>query len=203
LTGSANPTERGFLMNDNNVVKFESEFLAKNYLGEFNTLKSGNFGYNKESSLRYNNLSLRYGKENYLVSSYFCPQDDCDLELLKLVDDARDEILFATFAITYDNLSELLVEKVDSGVEVRGLIESRNVNLKGSDYNYLNESFEFFLDSNKYNMHNKFFVIDERVVVTGSVNPSASGFNYNDENMLVIENEKIAKMYKGYFLNLI
>ncbi|MFW6285924.1 MAG: phospholipase D-like domain-containing protein [Nanoarchaeota archaeon] len=202
ITGSANPTNRGFLMNDNNIIKIESSKLSKNYNFEFEQLKSGKFGYNKQSALHYNNLTLNYKDDTYLVNTYFCPQDDCDKEFLNLIGNAENEILFGVFAITYDELSDLLIEKNNDGVNVKGLIEKRNINLKGSDYYELNKSFNFKLDVNKYNMHNKFFVIDENIVITGSTNPSASGFNYNDENMIVIENRDIAMMYKNYFLSI-
>jgi len=41
-------------------------------------------------------------------------------------------------------------------------------------------------------MHHKFAIIDEKIVVFGSPNFSLSGFNRNDENMLVIYNEDLA-----------
>jgi phosphatidylserine/phosphatidylglycerophosphate/cardiolipin synthase-like enzyme len=35
-------------------------------------------------------------------------------------------------------------------------------------------------------MHHKFFVVDELYLITGSMNPSASGTNGNDENLIII-----------------
>ena len=48
-------------------------------------------------------------------------------------------------------------------------------------------------------MHSKSIIIDDKYVVTGSMNFSNSGENKNDENTIIIENPKLAEFYKGYF----
>lgn len=48
-------------------------------------------------------------------------------------------------------------------------------------------------------MHHKVFIIDEKVVVTGSFNPTAGGNERNDENILIIEDEAIAKRFVEEF----
>jgi hypothetical protein len=48
-------------------------------------------------------------------------------------------------------------------------------------------------------MHNKFAVIDDSVVVTGSYNWSEAAEIRNDENLLVIASPDIAKLYAGRF----
>ena len=44
-------------------------------------------------------------------------------------------------------------------------------------------------------MHNKVIVIDERYVITGSLNFSTNAETSNDENVLIIENPDIARLY--------
>ena len=48
-------------------------------------------------------------------------------------------------------------------------------------------------------MHSKIIIIDKKYVITGSTNFSNSGENKNDENMIIIENQKIAKFYADFF----
>lgn len=48
-------------------------------------------------------------------------------------------------------------------------------------------------------LHHKFAVVDESTVVVGSQNWSDSANHTNDENVLVIKNSRIAKMYKQEF----
>ena len=47
-------------------------------------------------------------------------------------------------------------------------------------------------------MHHKVFIVDN-CVVTGSMNPSKSGDTRNDENVLVICDEGIAKEFEKEF----
>ncbi len=54
-------------------------------------------------------------------------------------------------------------------------------------------------DKNKYNMHNKVFIIDEHIVVTGSFNPTKNGDTDNDENILIIHDAAIAKKFVEEF----
>jgi phosphatidylserine/phosphatidylglycerophosphate/cardiolipin synthase-like enzyme len=44
-------------------------------------------------------------------------------------------------------------------------------------------------------MHHKVLIIDERIVVTGSYNFSASAEKRNDENTLVIHNPEVAALF--------
>jgi len=203
ITGSTNPTNNGFYKNNNNIIKFESKYLAKNYENEFDQMASNIFGQNKKSTLEFNKVNLKFENENYLISSYFCPQDNCEKEILKILNKANKEILFATFVLTSNNIENKLIEKSKNNIFIEGVVENRNRNSKGSKIEELNKYFKVNIDKNKNNMHHKFFIIDEKYLITGSQNPSASGNKYNDENILIIENEKLAKLYKKEFLTLI
>jgi len=48
-------------------------------------------------------------------------------------------------------------------------------------------------------MHNKVFIIDNKTTITGSYNPTSAGTNKNDENMLVIHDEKISDQFLEEF----
>ena len=51
-------------------------------------------------------------------------------------------------------------------------------------------------------MHNKFAVIDNEIVITGSYNWTASAGERNDENLLVIDDNYIVERYQDQFNNL-
>jgi len=202
LTGSMNPTQNGIFKNNNNLLKIESEFLSKNYENEFDQMNGGIFGENKKTTLEYNNITLNYNNDKYLISSYLCPEDNCAEEVSNILKSAKKNIYFASFAFTLDKFSNTLKNK-SKEIEIKGIIEKRNLNLKGSDIKKLNETFPIYLDKNKYNMHHKFFIIDEETIITGSMNPSGSGTKYNDENILIIKNKNLAKKYLLEFNKLI
>ncbi|MDA3855922.1 MAG: phospholipase D-like domain-containing protein [Candidatus Woesearchaeota archaeon] len=203
ITGSTNPTTNGFFKNNNNLIVLNSKSLATNYENEFDQMSNNVFGDNKKSFLEFNNITIIENENKYIISSYMCPQDNCGDEIIDILNSAKEEIFFATFAITHNDISNKLIGKSIEGLNVSGLIEKRNFNLKGSDAKNLSSYFTLYNDTSKGNMHHKFFVVDERIVITGSMNPSASGDDYNDENVLIIENERIAKLYKEEYLRLI
>ena len=51
-------------------------------------------------------------------------------------------------------------------------------------------------------MHNKFAVIDNRILLTGSYNWTFSANNRNDENLMVIDDPEIIEIFQNQFVNL-
>ena len=79
-------------------------------------------------------------------------------------------------------------------------MERRQRNVQNSQYYRLRGfGVDIKVDGNKNNMHHKFIVVDGKIVITGSPNYSWSGFNRNDENMLIIYDESLALKYKNEF----
>jgi len=48
-------------------------------------------------------------------------------------------------------------------------------------------------------MHHKVFIIDDKIVVTGSYNFSNNSENTNDENLVFVNNSDIAAYYEEEF----
>lgn len=48
-------------------------------------------------------------------------------------------------------------------------------------------------------MHNKYCIIDEKILITGSYNWTIKATTLNRENILIIEDEATAKAYKDNF----
>ena len=51
-------------------------------------------------------------------------------------------------------------------------------------------------------MHHKVFIIDNKIVVTGSYNPTKNGNEHNDENMLIMHDAMLAEKYVAEFSRL-
>ena len=45
-------------------------------------------------------------------------------------------------------------------------------------------------------------IIDDEYLIAGSMNFSKSGENYNDENIVIIKDKEIARIYKRHFMHL-
>src|SRR3989338_233866 len=193
ITGSTNPTNNDANKNNNNLVIIASKYIAENYEDEFEELWNGI--YSSGNKVKYNKINTPIGQ----IENYFCPED-CALEsngglyrIIELVRNAESSVKIASFSFTREELADELLKADIKGINIAILTEARQRNVQNSQYARLKDfGLNIRIDGNKNNMHHKFIVIDDRIVVTGSPNFSFSGFNRNDENMLIIFNEELA-----------
>mgnify|MGYP003965510607 FL=1 len=129
-----------------------------------------------------------------LIENYFCPEDNCKEQVLKTLIKARKSIHFMTFSFTDSDIAGLLIEK-SRQIEVRGVMERQRVNMQYNKFKQMNKSFQIELDNNPAVMHHKVFVIDSQVVIMGSMNPTKSGDERNDENVVIIHNSEVAELF--------
>lgn len=202
IISSANPTDNGFYKNNNNILEIESDKIAKNFQEEFNQMNANIFGTNKKTRLHYQNITLIDDTQDIEFHNYFCPQDNCKDAITNILNKSQKEIQFASFVLTLDSIENLLLEKNLNRINVTGIIERRTQNSQGSIVDELEKEFTIIKDNNPNTMHHKFFIVDETWVITGSMNPSNSGTRYNDENLIIIKNKQIAKLYKQEFMQM-
>ena len=92
---------------------------------------------------------------------------------------------------------------MDKDIEIKGIFEKSQGGSKYSQFKRLEDfGMDVIKDSNPYNMHHKVFIIDNRTVITGSFNPTKNGDLRNDENMLIIHDERIAGLFVEEFNHL-
>ena len=192
-TGSMNPTVNGATKNNNNLLFINSRILAQNYEAEFQEMWNGTF---KKGDKVLNPAILI---SNTVVKNYFCPEDNCADKVKEELKKAQSSIYFMTFSFTHEGIANIILLKHADSIDVRGVMEARQVS-KYSKFNVLSyQTGSVYKDANKANMHHKVFIIDEKTVITGSMNPSAGGDSRNDENMLIIESSDIAGKFVEEF----
>ncbi len=192
-TGSFNPTHNGNYKNNNNLIIIKSDYLSKNYNDEFNELWDLNFGDGNEVKYKY----IEYG--DVKITNLFCPEDSCKENVLRELDKSEESIYFMLFSFTDKEIANKLIEK-NKIIDVKGIMEKQRINMEYNMYKILrNNSINVIPDNNKYIMHHKVFIIDNKTVITGSYNPTSSGNKRNDENILIIESKDIAEKYLGEF----
>jgi len=193
FTGSMNPTEE---KNNNNIVIINSLSLANNYEEEFNELYENK----KSEKVRY--PVIQYN--NKRIKNYFCPEDNCKNHVLEELNKAKKEITVMAFSFTDKDIADLLIRKNKEGVNIKGVVEKRRINMQYEMYKHLKENnVEIYADNNPAIMHHKVFVIDKNVVITGSMNPTKSGNEKNDENIIIIEDDQVALKFNEEFEKLI
>jgi len=192
FTGSFNPTERGNLYNNNNMLIVYSKYLAENYENEFQELWNKEFGSGKR--VKYT-VFLNDKK----IENYFCPEDSCSRHVINNLKEAKNEIYFMTFTFTHDGIGQTLVDKHKEGLKIKGIFEKFGKS-KYSEYYTLEENgVDVRWDEYSYFIHHKVFIVDNRTVITGSFNPTKAGDEKNDENVLIIHDENIAEKYLEEF----
>ncbi|MDP6642228.1 MAG: phospholipase D-like domain-containing protein [Candidatus Nanoarchaeia archaeon] len=187
LTGSLNPTDNGFNKNDNNLVVISSNYLSENYNQEFNELWNGIYG--KGERVKYPKLKFN----NFLIENYFCPEDNCEQKVFNLIKNAKSRIYFMTFSFTSNPLGDLIIERSKEDIEIKGLFDKFQ-NRKYSQYDKMkNNNVNVKLYGGEL-LHHKVFIVDNKVVF-GSYNPTKSGNERNDENILIIHNSEITNKF--------
>ena len=194
-TGSMNPTDNGADKNNNNLLVIHSRYLSMNYEDEFKELWDGSFG---KGSVVENPVIYLNGHE---IENYFCPEDNCAKKIASELRDASKSIYFMAFSFTNEDIADAIL--FNNKAVVKGLFENRGSGSEYSQYNRLKDfGIDVRLDKNPYTMHHKVFIIDERIVITGSMNPTGAGDGKNDENVLIIHDKTIAEKYVEEFWRL-
>lgn len=132
---------------------------------------------------------------------YFSLYDDPESIIIKSIENAEESINIAMYSLTDSEISRAIVRAKERGVVIKIYLDSKEVNAEHSKSRFfIKEGIENVrLSSNRYLMHNKFAIIDNKIVITGSYNWTASAGQRNDENLLVLDEEKIVKKYQDYF----
>ena len=200
FTGSMNFSGSGLSGYDvNDIVIINSKAAAQLYKKEFEQMLGGKFHTQKEKL----NLPNIFQIGSSEVEIYFSPKDKQSSRIIELIKDAKYYIYIPTFLITHTQISEALISAKKRGVDVRVIIDANNTRIKSSKHTLLRNSGVLVKTENYAGkLHSKSMVIDDKYVITGSMNFSNNGENKNDENTLVIKSRKIAKAYKDFFIYL-
>ena len=195
-TGSTNVTKNDMFRNNNNVIVIISPRLAQIYAREFQEMWEGEFGPTSPSTLDQQAMTL----DGIPIQVYFASEDEVLDYLIPLVENARKSIRFMAFSFTHDGLTQAMLQRARAGVNVQGIFETRG---SETEYSALGPLFCARLpvrqDGNPGTFHHKVIVIDESILITGSLNFSDNANDSNDENTLVITDPEIASLYLQEF----
>lgn len=136
--------------------------------------------------------------------SYF---DNIQQELADELIRARHTIFAAVAWFTEPNLLNILEDKARNGVSVQLVISAHDFNDHDRYQTLSDLGGEVYVVGSKditgYEfMHNKFCVIDYKTVITGSYNWTKNA-NSNEENIVIINDSKIARQYSFKCVELI
>lgn len=152
--------------------------------------------------------------ENWIKSSsievYFSPKNGIDDVISYNISNAKNTIDMAIYDFTNETISNALILARQQGVKIRVYndknpqekevellekLENAGISVKNANPADWNENVNAYMAI----MHNKFIVIDKKIVITGSYNFSENAEENNRENLIVIPNEIVAEQYTNEF----
>ena len=193
--GSWNMSYNDTFRNNNNLLRITNTTLIANYQAKFNELfVDKRFGTHAQVGALTPQLTI----EGVQVENYFSPVDNVMDKLVAYVQGAQKSVRFMIFTYTDTNLANAMIARYQAGVDTEGVIEDRGAS-QGAMVPLFCAKVPVKLDGNKYTMHHKIIVVDESTVITGSFNFTKSADQENDDNVLVIHNADLAKLYLQEF----
>ncbi|MBN2009222.1 T9SS type A sorting domain-containing protein [candidate division KSB1 bacterium] len=219
-TGSLNMTDAsGLGVNAmQNVIEIQDQALARAYTIEFEEMwgsntQTPNASFARFSTNKTNNTPHRFIMNGSLVESYFSPSDKQTGEIIRMIQTADYGIKFCIFAFTRIDIEQAMQDKYRKipGFFVQGVFDkdydpsSQYPAMHGTGTYAWDPPADVFLDTEAGILHHKYMLIDanqsnsDPIVITGSANWSSSAENVNDENTLMIHNERVANQYLQEF----
>jgi phosphatidylserine/phosphatidylglycerophosphate/cardiolipin synthase-like enzyme len=195
-TGSTNITASGIFKQNNNVLVIRSSEIAYIYEREFQELWSKQFGPRAPSTVN-NQWAILEGTP---IQILFSAEDHAVSNLIALVNDAQVNIRFLAFSFTDYPLAKAMIDRSASGVDVKGIYETFGSTSTGSEMKtFWCANVPVRQDGNPSFLHDKIIIIDNRIVVTGSLNYSSNADDSNEENVVILDNPGIAALYLQEF----
>jgi phosphatidylserine/phosphatidylglycerophosphate/cardiolipin synthase-like enzyme len=145
------------------------------------------------------------------VQACFSPYGKCAGHIVGEIGQARKEILVAVYAFTNEEIAWALVKAGQRGVNVQVVVDQEfdagNASSKKKFLEQQRIPIRRVAGLDRGNgpglMHQKFAVIDRKVVLTGSYNWTAAAENFNHENLLLFRDAApLAEEYRKEFFRL-
>ena len=181
-TGSYNLTRNCSRFNDNHAIVLESPELAENYAKEWEEVHAGLHG--KRSAYPTPHPEVNIG--GTVVHNLFTPEDDVRGALVAEMDAATNEIAILAFSFTEPAMTEAVRRALERKVRVVIVLDSGMASHPAANTKALEEMGASIRLSPGILLHHKVIVVDRQTVVLGSANFSASAFDRNDENVLIV-----------------
>jgi hypothetical protein len=197
MTGSANYSTTALNVSDEDLLFMDNPDLASRYLTEFSELVAGG-----------NATSTPYAA-NTALQAYMGPEDNLDEIAQGLLDGAQTSAVMALFQLNNSTLIGAITDAHDRGVNVVVILDKDQADdaASTSDETLTAAGVPVILVDNTGNMaaemHSKFLVVDHQQVLMGSYNWTNLGSYFNDENVVLIDNDHLAARVEGKFAYLL
>ena len=139
-----------------------------------------------------------YFNESFTATYTTTEQTAMEQALLSFIDRANSKVDIALYGLSRQSVVDSLVTAHNRGVAVRVVGDDDAAvepEYAGSYQALRNAGITVITDTSSYLQHNKFVVIDEQLVWTGSTNFTDTGLTLNANNSIVITSTLLAETY--------
>ena len=134
---------------------------------------------------------------------FFSPNGGCETAVLSEIKNAHKSIDIAMFSFTSKDIAQALLEAKHRDVKIRIALDNSQIKEHSSKSKYMiSKGLNVKFHMGPGLMHDKFAIIDDREVLTGSFNWTMTADKKNAENLLVIADKKLAQKYTKQFKHL-
>ena len=125
------------------------------------------------------------------------PKKHCAHLIAELIGKAQSSVYMQAYGLTHPEIIDSLLKAKQKGVEVKLLLDRSNLSPRYSSMlqELRQAGIEVMIDRVPGIAHNKVIIIDELKTITGSFNFTVSADTRNAENVVIIEDRKVAKNY--------
>ncbi|MBI9046619.1 MAG: DUF1669 domain-containing protein [Anaerolineaceae bacterium] len=125
-------------------------------------------------------------------------QNELESELIRDIEEAEFHIDVAMYNLSLENIANALIQAHQNGIRVRIVTDSNA--LDHQQFKRLSASgIPIVGDQRERSMHNKFLIIDDHEVWTGSLNLTWTGMYEDHNHMINIRSSKLAENYISEF----
>jgi phosphatidylserine/phosphatidylglycerophosphate/cardiolipin synthase-like enzyme len=200
-TGSSNISDTGTGgYNANNAIVIKNSQIANLYLQEFNQMFDNQKFHIHKHKLTVTNIKT----QDSIISVFFSPKSNTYQQGIKqLIQNAKKYIYIPIFYLTHKDLAKELINAKKRGVDIKIILDATAARNRYSVHKILRKN-QILIKVENFGgkMHCKSIIIDDKYFITGSMNLTLAGNQKNDENTLIIQNQRLAKQYKRYFLKI-
>ncbi|MCX7704768.1 MAG: phospholipase D-like domain-containing protein [bacterium] len=183
FVGSANFTESSLAWDSNNILFIDDETIGKFLTENFFSLWS-NSSLSQTCSIKTNEIEF-----------YFSPSSACMEIIVNEIKKAKETLKFAMFCFTSDIIGQEIIRAGIKGIRVYGIFEGSQ-NPISNEYIVMKKIHLLKIKKDCFvkNIHDKFLIIDDKTVLTGSFNYTTAATR-NIETFIILREPKIVSAF--------
>ncbi len=135
------------------------------------------------------------------IKVYFSPKGGAQEAIIATIANAKTEILVMAYSFTAKPIADALIKAYQRGVSIKIILDKSQPSARAGKMQLLVDAgIAVYIDNAHAIAHNKVIIIDGHIVITGSYNFSRAAEERNAENILLVKNAELARIYTQNFI---